>query len=101
MKILVGALIAGGILRIAPGQHSLLACFATGALLTVLLQQIGPRSMVERAGFVLMISLIAWAAGPRAASGQNLIWHLFGWLVAGAALAYHLAPKPEPRDVDA
>jgi hypothetical protein len=101
MEVLVGALLSGGILRIAPGQHSLMACFATGALLTVLLRQIGPRSMVERTGFVLMISLIAWIAGPRAASGQSLVWHLLGWLVAGAAVAYYLAPKPEPRDVDA
>ena len=95
MRVLIGGLIAGIILRIAPGLHSALACLLAGALLTWLLLQLGPRSVVERIGAVMAVSLLAWLAGPRAASGQSLLWHLFGWGAAGTALAYYLRPKSE------
>ena len=43
----------------------------------------------------MTVSLLAWVAGPRAASGQSLLRHLLGWGAAGAALAYYLRPKSE------
>ncbi|MDE2143736.1 MAG: hypothetical protein KGJ84_15115 [Elusimicrobia bacterium] len=95
MRILVGGLIAGLILYFIPGLHSGPACVIAGALLTFALIQAGPRSMVEKVGLVMTISLIAWLAGPRAAYGQSLLWHLLGWFLAGSALAYHLHPKTE------
>jgi hypothetical protein len=56
---------------------------------------LGPRSIVEKVAFALGVSLIAWVAGPRAAYGQSLLWHLLGWLAAGTALAFYLHPKSE------
>ena len=95
MRVLVGGLIAGVVLRIVPGLHSGLACLCAGLLLAFLLAQLGPRSVVERMGLVLTASLLAWVAGPRAASGQSLAWHLLGWAAAGAALSFHLRPRSE------
>jgi hypothetical protein len=95
MRVLVGGLIAGIVLKIAPGLHSTLACLVAGALLTYLLLQLGPRSIVEKLGAVMTVSLIAWIAGPRASSGQNLLWHLLGWAAAGGALTYYLRPESE------
>jgi len=95
MRILVGGLIAGLIFFFAPGLHSGPACVAAGALLAWLLIQLGPRSIVEKVGFTLGVALIAWIAGPRAAYGQSLAWHLAGWFAAGTALAFYLHPKSE------
>ena len=95
MRVLVGGLIAGIILYFVPGLHSGPACLVAGLLLTFLLLQLGPRSVVERLGAVMTVSLIAWLAGPRASSGQSLLWHLLGWGAAGAALSFYLRPKSE------
>lgn len=95
MRVLVGGLIAGVILYIVPGLHSGPACILAGILAALLLLQLGPRSIVEKVGALLTAALIAWIAGPRAAYGQNLFWHLFGWLAAGTALAFYLHPKSE------
>jgi hypothetical protein len=95
MRVFVGAFVAGIILYLVPGWHSGPACLVAGLLLTFLLLQLGPRSVVEKIGAVMTVSLLAWIAGPRAAAGQSLLWHLFGWGAAGAALAYHLRPKSE------
>ncbi|MFI5363383.1 MAG: hypothetical protein ACHQ49_15555 [Elusimicrobiota bacterium] len=95
MRVLVGGLIAGIILKVVPGNHSALACLVAGALLTFLLLQLGPRSDVETVGAVMTASLLAWVAGPRASSGQSLAWHLLGWAAAGAALTYYLRSRPD------
>ncbi|HXT02517.1 MAG TPA: hypothetical protein VN915_17735 [Elusimicrobiota bacterium] len=95
MRVLVGALIAGVILYLVPGLHSGPACLAAGALLTFLLLQLGPSSVVEKLGATLTVALLAWIAGPRAATGQSLIWHLLGWTIAGSALAFYLRPRTE------
>jgi hypothetical protein len=95
MRVLFGGLIAGIVLWITPGFHSGLACLVAGLLLTFLLLQLGPRSSVEKIGAVMTVSLLAWVAGPRAASGQSLLRHLFGWGAAGAALSFYLRPKSE------
>lgn len=95
MKLLVGGLIAGLILFFVPGLHSGPACVLAGALLAFALIQAGPRSLVEKVGLVMTVSLIAWIAGPRAATGQSLLRHLFGWFLAGSALAYYLHPKSD------
>ncbi len=95
MRVLVGGLIAGIILYLVPGLHSGPACLIAGALLTFLLLQLGPRSVAEKLGAVMTVSLIAWIAGPRAASNQSLLWHLLGWSAAGAALAFYLRPRFE------
>jgi hypothetical protein len=95
MRVAIGGLLAGVILYFVPGLHSGPACLVAGMLLAWLLLQFGPRSVVERMGAVMTVSAIAWIAGPRAASGQSLIWHLLGWGAAGAALTYYLRPKSE------
>lgn len=95
MRVFVGGLIAGVILYFVPGLHSSPACLVAGFLLTYLLLQLGPRSTVEQLGAVMTVSLIAWVAGPRAATGQSLAWHLIGWFAAGAALSHYLRPKEE------
>lgn len=95
MRVLFGGLVAGIVLWIMPGLHSGLACLAAGILLTFLLLQLGPRSVSEIIGAVMTVSLLAWVAGPRAASGQSLLRHLLGWGAAGIALAFYLRPKSE------
>ena len=95
MRVLGGGLIAGIVLRLVPGLHSGPACLAAGMLLTWLVLQLGPRSIVEKIGAVMTAALLAWVAGPRAASGQSLLWHLLGWGAAGAALAFYLRPRSE------
>lgn len=95
MRVLVGAFIAGLILYLVPGLHSGPACVVAGALLTFLLLQLGPSSVAEKLGATLTAALLAWIAGPRASSGQSLLWHLLGWTAAGSALAYYLRPRTE------
>jgi hypothetical protein len=95
MRVLVGAFIAGVILYLVPGLHSGPACLVAGALLTFLLLQLGPSSVVEKLGATLTAAVLAWIAGPRASSGQSLLWHLLGWTIAGSALAYYLRPRTE------
>ncbi len=95
MRVLVGGLIAGGILYFIPGLHSGPACLLAGMLLAFLTLQLGPRSAVEKLGAVMTASLLAWLAGPRAAAGQSLLWHLLGWFAAGSALAFFLRPRSE------
>ena len=92
MRVLIGGLISGIILYMIPGQHSGPACVVAGVLLTWLLVQLGPRSLVEKLGAVMTVSLLAWIAGPRAASNQSLLWHLLGWGAAGTALTFYLRP---------
>lgn len=94
MRVLVGGLIAGIILYFVPGRHSGPACVVAGALLTYLLLLLGPRSIVERLGAVMIVSVLAWIAGPLAAS-KGLFWHLLGWAAAGSALAFYLRPRAE------
>ena len=95
MSVVVGGLISGVVLYLVPGQHSGPACLIAGLLLTFLLLQLGPRSLVEKLGAVMTVSLLAWIAGPRAATSQSLLWHLLGWAAAGTALAFYLRPKSE------
>ena len=94
-RILVGAVLLGLVLRICPGERSGLACLLAGFLSTLLLLQVGPRSIAEKVGILMTVSVLAWVCGPRAAHGQSLIAHLFGWLAGGTALAFHLHPKSE------
>jgi hypothetical protein len=95
MRVLVGGLIAGVILYLVPGLHSGPACLVAGALLTFLLLQLGPSSVIEKLGAALTAALLAWIAGPRAASGQSLLWHLLGWAAAASALSFYLRPRSE------
>ena len=95
MRVIVGGLIAGVILYFVPGLHSGPACLAAGAIAAWMILQLGPRSMVEKIGFVMSAAALAWVAGPRAAYGQSLSWHLLGWLAAATALAFYFRPKTE------
>jgi hypothetical protein len=95
MRILVSGLIAGIILYFIPGTRSGPACVIAGVLASWLLVQLGPRSVIEKMGLLLTVSMIAWLAGPRAARYESLFWHLIGWTAAGAALAYNQRPQTE------
>ena len=94
-RILVGTVIAGVILSICPGNRSGLACLLAGALATLLLLQLGSRSVVEKVGFLLTAAALAWLAGPRAATSQSLFAHFAGWAIAATALAVYLHPRSE------
>ena len=94
-RILVGSLIVGVILSICPGQRSGLASLLAGAFATLLLNQLGSRSIAEKVGALLTVAAIAWLSGPRAATTQSLFAHFVGWGVAGTALAFYLHPRSE------
>jgi hypothetical protein len=95
MRMFVGSLIVGVILYVVPGNRSGPACVAAGALLTWLLELCAPRSIAEKVGLALIVGLIAWVAGPRAAFSQSFLAHLLGWAAAAGALAFYLHPKAE------
>lgn len=95
MRVFVGGLIVGVILYIVPGTRSGPACLIAGWIASFLTAQAGARSVVERMGLLLGIALVAWAAGPRAAVKESLLWHLAGWTAASAALAFYLRPRSE------
>lgn len=95
-RVLIGALIAGVILWICPGTRSLLSCLLAGAFATLLLLQLGSRSIAEKAGALLTAAAIAWLAGPRPASSrQSFVAFLVGWTLAASALAAYLHPRSE------
>jgi hypothetical protein len=95
MRVVIGGLIAGTILRFVPGVHGAAACLIAGMMMTLLLQQLGPRSYIEKIAAVETAAVLAWAAGPGSYPETNVIWYLFGWLLAGSALSYYLRPKSE------
>ena len=94
-RLLIGGLIGGVILYCVPGTRSGPACLIAGFLSTYLLLLVGPRSIVEKVGLLLIVSMISWVAGPRASYGQSLVWHLIGWTAAATALAFYVHPKSE------
>ena len=95
-RVLVGTLILGLVLYVFPGARSGPACLVAGLLSTLLLLQFGPRSIVEKVGVLMIVSMAAWVAGPRAAGrAESLVAHLFGWLAGGAALSFSLPPRSE------
>ena len=94
-RFLIGGLIAGMILYVIPGARSGPACIAAGLLATWLMLLLGPCSIVEKVGALMLVSLMAWVAGPRAAWHESLLWHLAGWLAASTTLASYLHPRRE------
>ena len=95
MRVLVGGIVFGVILYFVPGLRSGPACLITGWLAALLLEWTAPRSIVEKLGILLSVSLIAWLAGPRAAYGQSLFLHLLGWTAASLALAFYTRPRAD------
>ena len=94
-NLFAGTLIAGLIFAFCSAR-STGACLAAGALATYLLMQLGPRSIVEKIGALMTVALIAWLAGPRAATrGDSLFGYLFCWALASTALAFYLHPRSE------
>ena len=93
-RALIGTVIAGFILAFF-SERSTLSSLLAGFFATMLLLQLGTRSIVEKVGALLTASAIAWLAGPRAAAGQSLFTHFAGWLFAGTALAAYLHPRAE------
>ncbi len=93
-RLLVGALICG--LLLSPfSDRSTPSCVLAGLFAAFLLLQLGARSVVEKVGALLTAASIAWLAGPRAPYGQSLFTYLFGWTLAGTALAVYLHPRAE------
>ena len=94
-RLLVGTLIAGFTLAVF-SDRSTLACLLAGGLSTLLLLQLGPRSIVEKVGALMTAAAIAWLAGPRAAlPSQSLLAYACGWLIAATALSIYLHPRSE------
>lgn len=94
-RVLVGTIILGLVLTICPGERSALAYMIAAFFSTQLLLQLEPRSIVEKVGVLMIVSVVAWVAGPRAARGESLVLHLCGWLAGGAALSFYLHPRSE------
>lgn len=94
-RVLLGTIILGVVLRVCPGEHSALAYLIAAFFSTQLLLQLGPRSITEKVGVLMIVAMVAWVAGPRAAHGQSLVLHLLGWLVGGTALSFYLHPRSE------
>jgi hypothetical protein len=93
-RVLAGTFVAGVPLAFF-SPRSTLSCLLAGFLATILALQLGPRSVLERAGAVMVAGAIAWLAGPRAASGQSLLEHLLGWALASLALSVWLHPRED------
>lgn len=93
-RLLVGSLIMGILLAMF-SERSNPACLLTGVFSTLLLLQLGSRSVAEKVGALLTAAAIAWLAGPRAAAGQSVLNHFAGWAIAGTALAVYLHPRAE------
>lgn len=94
-RVLVGTLILGLVLTVCPGERSALAYLIAAFFSTQLLLQLGPRSIVEKVGALMTVSVIVWVAGPRAARGESIFLHLGGWLVGATALSFYLHPRGE------
>jgi hypothetical protein len=93
-RVLVGTAIAGLCLAFF-SERSTPACLLAGFFATLLVLQLGPRSIVEKTGAVLTAAAIAWLAGPRAAAGQSVVEHMLGWTIAGTALSAYLHPRAD------
>jgi|CXWL01.1.fsa_nt_gi hypothetical protein len=94
-RFFLGTLIMGLLLAFC-SDRSTGACLAAGALSTYLLMLLGPRSIVEKIGALMTVALIAWLAGPRAATrADSLFGYLVGWALASTALAFYLHPRSE------
>ncbi len=94
-RFLVGTAIVGLVLAVFT-DRSTPACVLAGAFATLILLQLGPRSVVEKTGVLMSAAAIAWLAGPRAAvAGQSIFGHLAVWLIASTALSVYLHPRAE------
>lgn len=93
-RVLVGTSICGVIL-IPFSERSEAACLLAGLFATLLLLQLGSRSIVEKVGALLTAAAIAWLAGPQAAIKQTAFAHFAGWTLAATALAAYLHPRAE------
>ena len=93
-RVFIGTLIVGIILAVF-SERSTAACLLAGAFATLLVIQLGPRSIVEKVGALLTAASIAWLAGPRAAAGQSLFGFLLCWTIAATAVSVYLHPRAE------
>lgn len=95
MRVLIAGLIGGVIFYFIPGLRSGPASIIAAALCAILLLTLGPRSILEKIGVMMLVGVVAWVAGPRAAHNESLLWYLTGWFAAGTALAFYLHPQSE------
>ena len=94
-RVLIGTIIAGLILAFF-SERSTPSCVLAGFFATMLVLQLGPRSIVEKVGALLCAAAIAWLAGPMAATRhQSALWYFAAWTFAGTALAAYLHPRTE------
>jgi hypothetical protein len=93
-RVFVGTLIVGIVLAIF-SERSFVACMLAGAIATLLVILLGPRSIAEKVGALLMAAAIEWLAGPRAAAGQSLFGFMLVWTIAATALSVYLHPRAE------
>jgi hypothetical protein len=97
MKRLLSGTIVGGLLLSAcglawPGLPGYDACFLSAFLATVLLLQLGPRSLVEKVLFLLTVVLFTWQVDS---GNRSLGPMLVSWTLAGSALAWVVHPRAE------
>ncbi|MDX6769851.1 MAG: hypothetical protein SF051_09985 [Elusimicrobiota bacterium] len=104
MKRLLAGTFVGGLVLAAcamapwasPVGPSLFGCLLAGFLATLLLEQLGPRSLVEKVLFLLTAGTLAWAGrAPWDMTGGALLEALVAWSFAGAALAWLTRPRAE------
>ena len=97
MKRLLSGTIVGGLLLSVcslawPGLPGYDACFLSAFLATLLLLQLGPRSLVEKVLFLLTVVVFAWVID---AGDRSLGALLVSWTFAGSALAWVVHPRAE------
>lgn len=104
LRLLVGTLV-GGLVLFACGAFSrdaLPGSLLSAFLATLLLLQLGPRSLVEKVLFLLTAALLTWSGRGLVRAGPfgpgplaELSGLLLAWLLAGSALAWITRPRSE------
>lgn len=102
-RLLAGTVVGGAVLSafaLTPWPPSdgatLLGNLLAGFLATLLLLQLGPRSLVEKILFLLTAAALAWAGrAPWDRTAGTLMATLLAWSFTSAALAWLTRPRTE------
>ncbi len=102
-RLLTGTVLGGAVLlacsfflETPPAAFGTAGHFLSAFLATLLLLQLGPRSLIEKVLFLLTVAVLSWAgAAGDAPSWRGLAGSLAAWILAGSALAWVVHPRSE------
>ncbi len=102
-RLLIGTVVGGALLSafaLTPWPHvdgaTLWGNLLAGFLATLLLLQLGPRSLVEKVLFLLTAATLAWVGrAPWDKTAGTLLATLVAWSFTGAALAWFTRSRTE------